>query len=75
MRPAQRRTYGDLTAPLRQITAKHTKFRWTQQCEKSFKELKRLLMSDKAMAQPGKPECAVMKDPWGWEQQWLRSTG
>ena len=50
MRPAQGRTYADVTAPLRQITAKHAKFRWTQQCEESFKELKQLLMSDKVMA-------------------------
>ena len=50
MRPAQGRTYADVTAPLRQITAKHAKFRWTEQCEESFKELKQLLVSDKVMA-------------------------
>ena len=48
MKPAQGRTDADVTAPLRQMTAKHAKFRWTEQCEESFKELKQLLMSDKA---------------------------
>ena len=27
------------------------------------------------MTQPGRQECTVMMDLWGWEQQWHRSTG
>ena len=29
MRPGQKRTYADVTAPLRRLTDKSTKFRWT----------------------------------------------
>ena len=78
MRPAQGRTYADVTASLRQVTAKHAKFKWTQQCEESFKELKQLLMSDKVMANydPARKTRVYCDDgPLGLEQQWHRSTG
>ena len=50
MRPGQGRTYSDVTAPLRELTGKHTRFNWTKECQDSFMELKRLLVSDKVMA-------------------------
>ena len=50
MRPGQGRTYSDVTAPLRRLTSKHTKFNWSQECQDSFVELKELLMSRKVMA-------------------------
>ena len=50
MRPSDGRTYADVTGPLRQLTSKHTRFKWTEQCEASFQELKSLLISDRVMA-------------------------
>ena len=50
MRPGQGRTYSDVTAPLRKLTSKHTKFNWSKECQDSFIELKELLMSGRVMA-------------------------
>jgi transposase InsO family protein len=50
MRPADGRTYSDVTKPLRALTAKSVRFQWSKDCEASFKEMKGLLVSDKVMA-------------------------
>ena len=50
MRPGQGRTYSDVTAPLRKLTSKFTRFTWNEECQDSFEELKALLMSDRVMA-------------------------
>ena len=50
MRPADGRSYADVTGPLRQVISKYAKFVWTKQCEASFQELKDLLISDRVMA-------------------------
>ena len=50
MRPGQGRTYSDVTAPLRKLTSKFTRFTWSKECQDSFEELKALLMSDRVMA-------------------------
>ena len=38
MRPADGRSYADVTGPLRQVICKYAKFVWTKQCEASFQE-------------------------------------
>ena len=48
--PGPNRTYADVTKPLRQLTAKNVRFKWTKECQDSFQELKSLLTSDKVMA-------------------------
>ena len=50
MRPGAGRTYADVTHPLRRLTAKSVQFKWTQECDKAFNELKQLLTSDQVMA-------------------------
>ena len=50
MRPAEGRTYSDVTAPLRRLTVKSVRFLWDQKCQDSFDELKSLLCSDKVLA-------------------------
>ena len=49
MRPGSGRTYADVTSPLRKLTAKEVRFKWDDQCQKSFEELKGLLCSDTVM--------------------------
>ena len=49
MRPGKGRTYSDATKPLRDLTRQGVRFEWKQECEDSFKELKRLLCSDTVM--------------------------
>ena len=50
MRPGNGRTYSDVTAPLRRLTAKSVRFVWDQKCQDSFEELKCLLSSDTVLA-------------------------
>ena len=45
MRPKQD-TYSDITKPLRDLTRQGVWFKWTQQCEESFQQLKSLLCAD-----------------------------
>ena len=42
-------SYSELTAPLRDLTKKKTKFSWTANLEEKFKEIKRRLCSDRVM--------------------------
>ena len=49
MRPSNDRTYSDVTAPLRRLTAKSVRFNWDKKCQESFEELKSLLCSDTVM--------------------------
>ena len=49
MRP-ETGTYADVTAPLRALTRSDVRFKWNEECEKSFTEIKRLLCSEKVMA-------------------------
>ena len=39
-----------MTKPLRALTAKDVKLKWTRECQDTFKELKGLLMADMVMA-------------------------
>ena len=50
MRPGGGRTYSDVTKPLRELTSKNKRFHWTTDCQRSFEELKELLVSDSVMA-------------------------
>ena len=50
MRPGNGRTYADVTEPLRKLTNKNLKFIWSNECEKSFNELKDLLTANTVMA-------------------------
>ena len=50
MRQGERRTYSDVTWPLRQLTLKKTRLQWTKECNELFKEIKQLLCSDKVLA-------------------------
>ena len=43
-------TYADVTAPLRKLTAHATKYKWTDDCTKSFEKLKNALSSDYVLA-------------------------
>ena len=45
MRPGSKRTYSDVTLPLRRLTAMHVRFNWTAECQRSFQELKELLLT------------------------------
>ena len=49
MRPSGGWTYTDVTAPLRQLTKKNVKFRWSEECEEAFQIMKQLLVSDQVM--------------------------
>ena len=46
MRPGQHRTFLYVTLPLRRLTAKAVRLRWTKECQQAFEELKGLLCSD-----------------------------
>ena len=50
MKPDDGRSYADITHPLRRLTALNVKFVWNKDCERSFKELKTLLASDRVLA-------------------------
>ena len=50
MCPGNGKTYADVTRPLRALTTKSTRFYWSKECEESFQELKRLLMSGRVLA-------------------------
>jgi len=74
MRPRQTggpQTYADITLPLRRLTIKSTKFKWTQECEDSFQQLKALLTSEywQITTQPGRQECMWMTAQQEWQQQ------
>ena len=43
MRPGSKRTYSDVTLPLKIWTAMNVKFNWTAECQEAFQELKELL--------------------------------
>ena len=42
--------FSDVSAPLRELTTKHTQFHWSDRHEKSFQKIKDLLTSAKVMA-------------------------
>ena len=46
MRGAKGETYSDVTKPLRELTRQGVWFKWTEECDKSFKRLKEMLVSD-----------------------------
>ena len=48
-KPEDGRTYADLTAPLRALTRTDVRFKWTNECTKSFNDIKELLCSNKVM--------------------------
>ena len=50
MRPGPKRTYADITSPLRKLTAKQARFKWDDNCQQSFQQLKDLLCSDTVLA-------------------------
>ena len=41
--------YAELTAPLRELTRRQTKFTWTEKHQKHFKPIRSRLVSDKVM--------------------------
>ena len=50
LKPKDRKTYSDVTQPLRRLTSKSMKFVWTKDCQESLEELKELLMSNRVMS-------------------------
>ena len=50
MRPRGGKTYSDLTKPLRDLTRHGVWYKWTTECQKSFKDMKELLCSDTVLA-------------------------
>ena len=50
LKPKGGKNYADVTHPLRRLTSKSVRFEWTEDCQKSFQELKDLLILDTAMA-------------------------
>ena len=50
LKPKDGRTYADVMRPLRRLTNKSVRFKWDEDCQKSFNELKKLLTSDTVMA-------------------------
>ena len=49
MRGAPGETYSDVTKPLRELTRQGVWFKWTDECEQSFKKLKKMLVSDSVL--------------------------
>ena len=43
-------TYADLTAPLRKLTTKNARFKWSSECQESFQDLKDLLSCKTVLA-------------------------
>ena len=50
IKPHGGKTYSDVTAPLRKLTNKSTRFVWSKECGQSFEELKELLSSESVLA-------------------------
>ena len=46
MRVGKSETYSDITKPLRELTKQGVHFKWTKNCEKSFRRLKELLLDE-----------------------------
>ena len=44
--------FSHIVAPLTQLTRKNAKFVWTEECEKSFQELKRRLVTAPVLTIP-----------------------
>ena len=44
--------FASVSAPLTRLTQKHVSFRWTDECERSFQQLKELLCSSSILVQP-----------------------
>ena len=44
--------FSRITAPLTQLTRKNVKFKWKEECEKSFQELKRTLVTAPVLTIP-----------------------
>ena len=40
MKPGSKRTYSDVTLPLRRLTAMNVRFNWTAECQEAFQKLK-----------------------------------
>ena len=51
MRPGPRRTYSDVTLPLRRLTAMNVRFKWTAECQESFQKLKELICASTVAVQ------------------------
>ena len=43
MRPGSKRSYSDVTLPLRRLTAMNLRFNWTAECQEAFQELKEFI--------------------------------
>ena len=46
LKPKGGKIYANITQPLRKLASKYVKFQWTEDSQKSFEELKELLVSD-----------------------------
>ena len=46
MRGGPGETYSDVTKPLRELTRQGVWFKWTEECARSFRRLKEMLISD-----------------------------
>ena len=59
------KSYVELTAPLRHLTKQQVKFKWTEEMEKNFQEIKARLCGDRVMV-PYDParETRVYSDSW-----------
>lgn len=43
---------GNIIRPLTQLTRKHVKFQWTEECQNSFDQIKRIMTSEPILAYP-----------------------
>merc|ERR1711954_108111 len=50
LNPTDGSTYADITAPLRELTRKDSRYKWTKECDKAFEKIKSLLCSDRIIA-------------------------
>ena len=57
-----KKSFVELTAPLRHLTKKQVKFKWTEKMEKNFQGIKARLCGDRVMVPydpSGRPGCEV----------------
>ncbi|XP_024948443.1 uncharacterized mitochondrial protein AtMg00860-like [Citrus sinensis] len=69
--------FSKIAMPLTQLTKKNVKFAWTPECEKSFEELKRRLVTAPMLAIPNSSEDFVIydnasKNGIGWKSHCVR---